>query len=295
MERAPHPALAGLVRSVWLSTPAAPQGQPANRREWMMPSGEMHLVLRLAGPPIGVFEHPDKPAPEDFGYAVVNGARAGVYAKSFAAGASSIGLQLLPGAAQALLGLPADELAGRHVRLADIWGADASLLHEQLLAAPSAAGKLACLEGALIKRLAASPRPSSPSAHAAVLAGLGQLQAGCSVDAAARHSGYSQRQFVRLFSAAIGLTPRLYTRVQRFQRALRLLQGVSLQKSSLADVAAEAGYTDQPHFNRDFREFSGLTPELYRAARPAAVNHVPMAFPARGNVGFIQDRRSQAA
>lgn len=292
MERVPLPALAGLVRSVWCSGPAAPHALPAPQRELMMPSGEMHLVLRLAGPPIGVFEHPDNAAPEDFGYAVVNGARAGMYAKSIAAGSSSIGLQLLPGAALGLLGLPADELAGRHVRLADIWGADAGLLHEALLSTPSPADKLRCLEAFLMTRLPDSP---SPGAHPAVLAGLQQLQAGCSVDAAARHSGYSQRQFVRLFSGAVGLTPRLYTRVQRFQRALRLLQGGSLQKTSLAGVAAEAGYTDQPHFNRDFREFSGLTPEQYRAARPAAVNHVPMAFRAGGDVGFIQDRRRQAA
>jgi AraC-like DNA-binding protein len=39
-------------------------------------------------------------------------------------------------------------------------------------------------------------------------------------------------------------------------------------------VAMEAGYSDQPHFNREFREFSGMTPEQYRLARPVAANHV---------------------
>lgn len=295
MERAPDPALAGLVRSVWLSAPSAPHALPAAQREWMMPTGEMHLVLRLAGPPIAVFEHPGDLVPHTLGCAVINGARAGVYAKAVSAGTSSIGLQLRPGASLALLGLSADELAGRHVQLADIWGAEAGRLHEVLLAAPSADDKLRCLEAALMKRLSSSPRPPSPGAHPVVLAGLQQLRAGNSVASAAGRSGYSQRQFVRLFSQAVGLTPRLYLRVQRFQRALRMLQGEGLQKASLAGVAFAAGYTDQPHFNRDFREFSGLTPEQYRAARPAAANHVPVVFEAGGDVRFVQDRRPQAA
>ena len=288
MERAPHPALAGLVRSVWHSAPAAPAA-PAPTHELMMPTGEMHLVLRLAGPPIAIVEQLDNAAPAHFGHAVVNGARAGAYAKPVAAGSSSIGLQLRPGASLALLGLPADELAGRHVRLEDLWGSGAGLLHEQVLAAPSAADRLRCLEAVLMARLQRSP---APGAHPAVLAGLQPLRDGASVDAAARHSGYSQRQFVRLFSQAVGLTPRLYLRVQRFQRALRLLQGP--RPRSLADVAFEAGYTDQPHFNRDFREFSGLTPAQYRAARPAATHHVPVSV-AGGDVRFVQDRRRQAA
>lgn len=292
MQRAPHPVLAGLVRQIWFSAPAPSPGAWAPSHELMMPTGEMHLVLRLAGPSIDVFERLDDAAPASFGHAVVNGARAGAYAKLAAAGASSIGLQLQPGASLALLGLPADKLTGRHVRLEDIWGTGAGLLHEQLLAAPSADAKLHRLETFLMTRLQRSP---APGAHPAVLAGLQQLRSGNSVSAAARHSGYSQRQFVRLFSQATGLTPRLYLRVQRFQRALRMLQGEGLQKTSLASVAFEAGYTDQPHFNRDFREFSGLTPEQYRAARPAVANHVPVSWAAGSHVRFVQDRRRQAA
>ncbi|MBA4327346.1 MAG: AraC family transcriptional regulator [Polaromonas sp.] len=291
MERAPHPALAGLVRSVWLSTPAAPPA-PAPSHELMMPTGEMHLVLRLTGPSIAVFDGLDDPVPKNFGHAVVNGARAGAYAKPVAAGSASIGLQLQPGASQALLGLPADELAGRHVRLEDLWGSDAGLLHERLLGAPSAGDKLRCLEAFLMTRLQRSP---APGAHPAVLAGLQQLHAGGSVAAAARHSGYSQRQFMRLFVQAVGLPPRLYLRVQRFQKALRLMQDLGSRPACLADAAFGAGYTDQPHFNRDFREFAALTPRQYRAARPAAASHVPVSWAAGSDGRFVQDRRKQAA
>ncbi len=272
--------LQDLVRQVWFSAPSQDSPYPAaTTQEWMMPTGEMHLVLRLAGPPVSVFDHPGDAVPRKLGYAMANGARAGMYAKAVDAGASSIGLQLLPGASLALLGLPADELAGRHVQLQDLWGTDASLLHEALLAAPSAEGKLHRLEAFLMTRLARSP---APGVHPALLAGLQQLRAGSSVKLAAGHSGYSERQFVRLFSQTVGLPPRLYLRVQRFQQALRLMQDPAPQRAALATVAFEAGYSDQPHFNRDFRAFSGLTPEQYRAARPANANHVPVSIMASG-------------
>lgn len=290
MERAPHPALSGMVRSVWLSTPAA-QSAPGPSHELMMPTGEMHLVLRLAGPSIAAFERPGDPAPQNFGHAVVNGARAGAYTK-LAARSSSIGLQLRPGASLALLGLPADELAGRHVRLEDIWGSDAGMLREQLLAAPSADAKLHRLETFLMARLQRSP---APGANPAVLAGLQQLDAGSSVDGAARHSGYSQRQFARLMMQAAGLTPRLYQRLQRFRRALRLMHGPVLQDGGLAAVAFAAGFSDQPHFNRDFREFAGLTPAQYLCARPHAISHVPVSWTAGHGVRFVQYGHRQSA
>lgn len=290
MERAPHPALAGLVRSIWLNGAGTQPAPATSAREWMMPTGQMHLVLRLAGPAIGVFDHPADSDPRNMGHAVINGARASMYVKAVSADSASIGVRLRPGAAQALLGLPAYALAGQHVGLDDVWGPAANLMREQLLAMTSPQDTLRCFEMLLLQRLKDQSGVASRSAHPAVLMGLGQLPAGASVEEVARHSGYSQRQFSRLFSEAVGLAPRVYTRVRRFQKALNLMQ--SPWAARLSDVACDAGYSDQPHFNRDFRAFSGMTPEQYRAARPVAVNHVPVAAPptCRGDVHFVQDR-----
>jgi AraC-like DNA-binding protein len=277
MQRAPLPSLAGLIRSVWTSTPEqAGRTPPKEPREFILPTGEMHLVIRLSGPPIRIFEHPHDAAGQNLGYAVVGGARAAFYAKDVSAASQAIGVQLLPGAAQALLGMPADELAGRHTRLDDLWGHSAACLREQLLAMASPADRVHLIQMLLLARL----RPASPPANPSITRALAQLKAGGSVREAVAQSGYSHRHFIRLFSQAVGLPPKLYGRVQRFQHALGLMQGCgTLPAPGLPDVALDAGYSDQSHFNREFRQFSGLTPQQYRRAPVVSPNHVPLHAP----------------
>ena len=294
MQHAPHPLLARFVKTAWITEPAAGQAQPA--REHVLPTGLMHLVFRLSGPGVRIFDSAVDGRGRALGHALVGGPRAGFYAKDAVAPSHSVGVQLLPGTAQALLGLPADELAGQHVSLEDIWGSHAGLAHEQLLAAATPREALRRLEALLLQRLGAGP---AQGAHPVILQALRQFDAGMGVEDAVARSGYSHRQFIRLFSQAVGLGPKLYCRLQRFQKSLPLLQG----PLGLAAVAAEAGYSDQPHFNREFREFAGLTPEQYRLARPVSANHVAVPLPAgampsglaRPHVNFVQDPMAAVA
>ena len=73
-----------------------------------------------------------------------------------------------------------------------------------------------------------------------------------------RHYGISERQFERKFLQSIGFTPSYYKRVLRFERAHYRIQHNHYK--SLADLAYELGYADQSHFNREFKQLSGLTP-----------------------------------
>jgi AraC-like DNA-binding protein len=87
-----------------------------------------------------------------------------------------------------------------------------------------------------------------------------------------KQSGYSHRRFITLFSRAVGLTPKAYCRVLRFQCVLRRARNGGF--ASLIDLAMASGYSDQSHFNREFRELTGVTPTEYRLAAPRAAHHV---------------------
>jgi AraC-like DNA-binding protein len=76
--------------------------------------------------------------------------------------------------------------------------------------------------------------------------------------------GWSRRHFTRKFEQQIGLQPKAVARLARFEYALELMRRTG-DDPSLATVAANAGYFDQAHFNRDFRAFSGCTPTQHLA------------------------------
>jgi AraC-like DNA-binding protein len=247
-------------------------------REHVLPTGDMHLVLRLSGPPLRLFAGAADTAGYTVGWAIVGGARSAFYARDVSVATGSVGAQLRPGAARALFGLPAGELAERHTPLEALWG-DGAVQEalERVHAAGSPEARLAVFEALLAERLAPQPQAMHP-AVARALAGLGS---GLPIRALVQASGYSHRRFITLVRDAAGLAPKQLQRVQRLQRVMAA--GPGLRTLPWVALALEAGYSDQSHFNRDFLEIAGMTPQAYRRAAPASPNHVPAGF------NFVQD------
>jgi AraC-like DNA-binding protein len=86
--------------------------------------------------------------------------------------------------------------------------------------------------------------------------------------------GLSARRFIELFHRQVGLTPKTFSRVRRFQRVLRAVHG--RREIDWAQVALENGYYDQAHFIHDFQGFSGSTPSAYSSLAGPHLNHVPL-------------------
>jgi transcriptional regulator GlxA family with amidase domain len=93
----------------------------------------------------------------------------------------------------------------------------------------------------------------------------------------------SQARLIKVFTGEVGLRPKLFGRVQRFQHAIVLARNATI--IDWAQIAADCGYFDQSHLIRDFVEFSGVSPADYRQRQTrldrAAVhvkrNHLPFA------------------
>jgi AraC-like DNA-binding protein len=82
---------------------------------------------------------------------------------------------------------------------------------------------------------------------------------GCgSVDELKEPTGISHRQLERLFQKHVGVGPKLFARIVRFRSVLKAIRGNPLPH--WAGVAADHGYSDQPHLIRDFQQFAGCTP-----------------------------------
>jgi AraC-like DNA-binding protein len=177
------------------------------------------------------------------------------------AGSGALGVRFGPGAAGAALGVAAHELRDRTVALEDVWGAQAARLAERLAAAPPD-GRLALLAAAIARRLEGARAPDPLVTRASAL-----LARGVPVTAASREVALTDRHLRRRFHDAVGYGPKTLQRVLRLRRFLALAE--SGASAELARVAAEAGYTDQPHLTRECGELAGLPPAALLASRAA--------------------------
>jgi AraC-like DNA-binding protein len=268
VNRLPRAALRPFVERVWtFDEMVGADAHQRPRREHVIPTGGMHLVFRLSDDPLRLFDDQQDRDGRTVSTMVVGGPRTRFYIRDVSKPLCSVGALLRPGAAELLFGVHADDLSGKHTALEDLWGSRAVSTRDELAELLSPGERLDALERLLADRL-----PIVRGLHPAVAHALQQFQTTQSVHDVVRQSGYSHRQFIMLFSRAVGLTPKMYCRVLRFQHVLRRAGAGGF--ASLIDVAMSCGYSDQSHFNREFREFTGVTPTEYRAAAPVAPHHV---------------------
>jgi len=246
----PKPPLSNFVDNFWLYEGYESEHKP----ERILPTGTLELAINLRQNQLRFYDaaHPENCS--RLSGAIVSGASG----RSLAPAQESfiIGIHFKPGGAFPFLGLPAGDLVDTHVDLEILWGPSAGRLRERLCEACTSAERFQLLQQALLGRLG-----HGVEQHYAVSAALEMFrknQAGPRVREAAKYLGLSQRRFIQVFKAEVGITPKLFSRIQRFQQTRTLIQ----QNPSInwAHLAVDLGYFDQSHLIREFLEFSGLSP-----------------------------------
>ena len=167
------------------------------------------------------------------------------------------GVRLQPGAASAFLGFPAHEATNQIIDLAAI-GRTFREIEGKINEAKSFAERIDVFEHFFMDRLQGFEIDQVAfAASEAIVRTDGLLK----VSALAASLGISERRLERSFAQTIGLPPKTLSRIVRFQSAVRAFQdGVS---KGFLDAALQFGYYDQSHLIRDFKEFSGVTPQTY--------------------------------
>lgn len=268
--RKPIPALRPFIEALWASPGATSTQQAPLPVERMLPTGAMHVVLRLSDAPVRIRGAAHDDPWTEVRHGIVGGARSTFHLRDPVAHGAAVGAVLRPGGARLLLRVGADELAQRHVPLADLLGPAATmLLRERLADEHDAAARIAVLERFFAARL-----PQVKGLHPAVAALLAALERSSPVADAVAASGSSHRHVIATFRRAVGLAPKTYQRVRRFQRVIQAMQ--ASPDAPLVDVALSGGYSDQPHFNREFAAIAGMTPGEYRRVAPSVPNHIPL-------------------
>ena len=194
---------------------------------------------------------------------------------------SMLGVSFAPGGASSLFQTPVSEIANLTLPLDDLCGDSALALQAEILEAPTNSARFRVLERYLEALLAATDAPG----HPAVRYALDELRSTREVRIADLIGcmGIGQRRFIELFRREVGLTPKLYQRVTRFQQVLAAVE--NQREIVWSDVASLHGYFDQAHLIHDFNIFAGVSPTVYLRRRSSR-NHI--ALPVSGTGNFLQ-------
>jgi methylphosphotriester-DNA--protein-cysteine methyltransferase len=272
--RTPSPPLDAFIERIWYCSDA-----PTHTRERVLPGGgALGLVFNLAEGELQIYDPANPGLVRARGGALVSGTCTRSYLYDPRQRASIVGVHFRPGGAFPFLGISPSEIVDSHVPLDDLWGSGGRNVHEQLLEASSPSERFRLLEAALLRRLR-SARP----VHAAVRAAVAALRDGGNgvrVAEVAAAVGLSRRRFIEVFEREVGLTPKLYARLQRFHRVKQLMATLG-GPASWASFAIACGYFDQSHMLRDFLEFSSMSPASYLEGRTEETlfDHVVHAYP----------------
>jgi AraC-like DNA-binding protein len=264
----PQSPLSAFVNQFW-----SYEGQQLpHLKERVLPGGSIELIINLRENLIRIYDRVNPERYECFRGAVVVGAHSEFFVIDTVSQQSLLGIHFKPGGAFPFFNSPVSELRNLHVGLESLWGNFAAELREELREISSVEARFQVLEKALLRQ-ACRPLEKHPAVNFALkqCQYSGQTR---NISEVSAQIGLSNRRFIEIFSQEVGLTPKLFWRVQRFQEALQLMRnGLPVR---WAEIALTCGYFDQAHFIHDFQSFSGLNPTDYLNLHTEHHNHVPL-------------------
>ncbi|MEV3968557.1 AraC family transcriptional regulator [Streptomyces sp. NPDC050698] len=260
------PALVALIGAMGYA-----QGRLAHSAELALPTGGAQLLVNLDGDTLS--SSPLRGADRRTGGAALHGPSSQPAVIDSAQQRAVLWVAFRPAGARPFVTAPVCDVRDELVGLDELWGTDGAVLRERLLEAVAGGGPragLRVLETVLLGRAERAPDPDPAVLRAAAL-----LDRGTPVGEVADRLGWTAGRLTRRCAGHLGLKPKRYARIRRFQRLLgRVNAGHG--PPDWAALAADCGYHDQAHLIHEFRAFAGITPTAYAPRSPREGNHVPL-------------------
>lgn len=241
--------------------------------ERLLPEGVIEIIIDLTETPKYIFDNEQLIEKQACRRAWVSGMRTSFLSISAGGENSSMFvIRFKKGMAYPFLRLSLQELNHQVVDADLVFGNELNDLREQIMAAPTPICKCKVVESYLLNRLKYDTdiNPVVRYAVQRILANPGTAV----IKDIVQKTGYSHKHFLSLFSKFVGLSPKQFLRLAKFQQVINSLE--TMNEVQWSRVAYECGYYDQAHFINDFRTFSGLSPLEYMHAKGEIMNYIPI-------------------
>jgi AraC-like DNA-binding protein len=240
-----------------------------------LPDGNTELIIDLRELPQYIHDNNTLEIIQSCSHAWVSGVRTRPITIPAGTGNKLLVIGFKKGAAHAFYRFPLSELTNSVVMADLVFGRAIGELREKLLSAASIPEMFFLIETFLIERAGDKLYANSTSKciqHA--IAHITTQPNIFSFHKLNEHIGYSQKHVIDLFRKHVGVTPKQYLKIMRFQKAI--LEAETSHSIQWGQLARESGFYDQAHFIHDFKEFSGFTPNEYLQRKNAELNYVPV-------------------
>lgn len=240
-----------------------------------LPDGNTEIILDLTENPQYIYDNETLQEIQICRCAWVSGVRTKPITIPSGKGSRMLIVAFKKGRAFPFYPLPVSELTDTVAEADLVFGRKFHDMRQQLLAAKSPDRMFQLVESFLLHQAGAALGEETPSRcityavssiiHKPTAQRLSQLS---------DEIGYSQKHFIDLFRQHVGVSPKQYLRIMRFQKVIGAIENKDCIRWS--NIALESGYFDQAHFIHDFKHFSGFTPNEYLKRKAATLNYVPV-------------------
>ena len=246
--------------------------EPSHTLDRLLPDGEVHVIIDLTDFPKYIYDNDTLEEMQAFRNVWASGMHTNYITIPSGIDAKQMIITFKKGMNFPFFKLPMSELTNIVTDAEQVLGNGILELRERMLETPPIEARFALLENFLLAR-AGSELEVNPFIEYAIEK-LVRKPDGVSLKELSCEAGYSQKHFISLFKKHVGLSPKAFVRVMRFQEAVREIEQKG--KISWTKIALDCGYYDQAHFINDFRLFSGFTPEEYLRKKNGQLNYVPV-------------------
>lgn len=248
------------------------RAEHAHTVDRFLPNGDTEILIDFDDAPQHIYDNESLKEIQACHRLWTSGVRTGPITIPSGSGATMLVIAFKKGMAAPFFPFPMNEIRDRVVDADLVWGRGFALLRESLLETRSLSERFRIIEGFLLHNFR-SRLSINPCVAFAVNEMLSRPDE-WNIRRMNAKIGYSQKHFADMFRREVGVTPKAYLKIMRFQKAVRTIDASN--EIDWRGVAAECGFYDQAHFINDFRHFSGFTPEQYSKIRSNYQNYIPV-------------------
>lgn len=169
--------------------------------------------------------------------------------------------------------IPMNEISDCVIDADLLWGNDFSFLRERILENEDTNLRFQIIEDFLLKNFLSKMTLNLCVGYA--LSEILSQPDKTNMGELSNKIGYSQKHFIKMFKEQVGITPKAYLKIMRFQKVVNEIE--KTEKIDWTLISHTCGFYDQAHFINDFKLFSGFTPVDYVELKSEFLNYVPVA------------------